>query len=134
MKSKAILILAAASLVTAPLSAQPQYSQGNRPVMLSAEGGLDPCSLAKIGDMGPEEAVQVYPGDSTDLEAADNLIGGTSVWVCDSNEDRSMSGIVYAMDGATDCEVSSPVADDRAYLGPCSWGWVKAEWIESVAG
>lgn len=102
--------------------------------MLSAEGGLDPCSLAKIGELGPEEAVQVYPGDSTDLEAADNLIGGTPIWVCDSNEDSTMSGIVYAMNGTTDCEVSSPVTEDRAYLGPCSWGWVKTEWIETVAG
>lgn len=116
------------------VQAQPQYSGGNRPVMLYASDDLDPCSLGKIAETGPDEAVMVFPGDSRDLDMVDTLTGGAQVWVCDVSEESDMVGIVYAADDTTDCELSSPLDADRPYLGPCRWGWIKSDLVEVVAG
>lgn len=130
-------LLTAAAL--APLvQAQPMDSGGNRPVMLrGGEDGLDPCALGMIADheqSGPEGggAILVFPGDSTDLDYTDTLVHGDPVWICESSE--NMVGIIYTNDPDQDCEVSSPVAEDRPYLGPCNWGWVVADWVEVTAG
>lgn len=127
-------VLALSGLLSAPVLAQPQYSGGNRPVTLSAVDGLDPCSLAAISDPEPDGAVIVFPGDSTDLDAVDYLSDGAAVWVCDSSDAEDMVGIVYSNDPDVDCEVSSPVDEDRDYVGPCSWGWVKSDWVKVQAG
>lgn len=133
MKNPALIASMAALLVTGTASAQPQYTQGNRPVMLLANDGNDPCVLSRISDMG-EGAVMVFPGDSTDLDVVDYLGTGEPIWVCDGDATGDMAGIVYTNDPDQDCEVSSPVSEDRAYLGPCKWGWIKLEWVEMVAG
>ncbi|MBU7580370.1 MAG: hypothetical protein KAF27_07850 [Porphyrobacter sp.] len=137
----ATLAALAALAVPYAAGAQPMYTQGNRPVMIgSPEEGLDPCSLGMINDppTGPDGgAVMVLPGDSTDLDYVDTVVHGQSVWVCEASgepgEDE-MLGIVYSHDPDQDCELSSPVDEPRAYVGPCSWGWVRAEWVEIVAG
>ena len=130
-------LLVAAAI--APLvQAQPMDTGGNRPVMLrGGEDGLDPCALGMIADheqSGPEGggAILVFPGDSTDLDYIDTLVHGDPVWICETSE--NMVGIVYTNDPDQDCEVSSPVAEDRPYLGPCNWGWVVADWVEVTAG
>lgn len=126
----ALMVCALPSTITA----QPMYSQGHRPVMLSAEKDVDPCSLAHVENVALDEAVLVFPGDSTDLEAIDTLHFGQAIWVCDSSEDSGMIGIVYTDTEGTDCEVSSPVQESLPYLGPCNWGWIKSELISIVAG
>ncbi|MDZ3832909.1 MAG: hypothetical protein U0S50_13995 [Sphingopyxis sp.] len=130
----AAALLCVAGPLAVPLMAQPQYAGGNRPVTLRAMDDLDPCSVGKVADQWSEGAVMVFPGDSTDLDAVDHLPGGTKVWLCDSNEAGDMVGIVYSLEPGTDCGVSTPVSADRDYLGPCSWGWVKSQWIEVEAG
>ena len=127
-------IILMGAILPASLTAQPMYSGGNRPVMLTAMDDLDACSWGRITDQGPEGAVLVFPGDSTELEATDYLSGGQEIWACDASEDNNMIGIVYSQDGSVDCEVSSPVTEDRPYLGPCDWGWVVADGVEVVAG
>ena len=109
------------------------WSGGNEPVTLSANG-TDPCSYAVIADQGPEGAVSVYPGYSTELEPFDNIAGGTPVWICESDNDGSMVGVVYANFPDTDCEVSSAVAEDVDYAGPCESGWIVADAVEVLAG
>lgn len=121
------------ALAASPVSAQPQYTGGNRPVLLKADDGLDPCSLGVISGAG-EGAIMVFPGDSTDLDAVDHLPDGQKVWMCDGDGDGDMIGIVYSADPDKDCEVGSPVKEDRPYLGPCQWGWVKGEWVQVLAG
>lgn len=123
-----------AMLVASSGGAQPMYAQGNRPVMLLAADGLDPCSLGKVVETGPEEAVLVFPGDSTDLDWTGTLAGDSPVWVCETSEETGMVGIVYSDDPTRDCEVASPVDQDRPYLGPCDWGWIKPDLVEVVAG
>lgn len=114
--------------------AQAMYAQGHRPVMLKASAGLDPCSLAKVTETAPEEAVSVFPGDSSDLDLIDTLTGGRTVWVCETSEETGMIGIVYTGTPDTDCGVSSPVETDRPYLGPCDWGWVQLDLVVLLAG
>ena len=121
--------------------AQPMDMQGNRPVMIgSPEEGLDPCSLGMINNppTGPDTgAVMVFPGNSTELGYVDTVVHGQQVWVCDASGepgDEEMLGIVYAGNPEEDCDLSSPVEEPRPYLGPCNRGWVRAEWVEIIAG
>lgn len=125
--------LLAVTMTASPVMAQPQFAGGNRPVMLKANDGLDPCSLGAITG-ADDGAIMVFPGDSTDLDATDFLSDGEKVWLCDSDEGGDMIGIVYSADPDKDCEVGSPVAEDRPYLGPCEWGWIKAQWVQVLAG
>lgn len=122
-----------ASLVTTTSYSQPRYSGGNEPVTLSATD-TDPCSAGVIADQGPEGAVGVFPGASMELDITEYLAGGTAVWICESSNDDSMLGIVYANFPGTDCEVSSPVSEDVDYIGPCESGWVEASVVELKAG
>lgn len=134
-KAASLLALAALAAVSAA-EAQPMYSGGNRPVMLIADGdGLPPCTPAMIADSqasapGGGGGIMVFPGDSTDLDFIDTLVDGDPVWLCEVSDD--MVGIVYSRAADQDCELTTPGGLDRPYLGPCDWGWVKAEWV-SVA-
>lgn len=131
LKNASLLLMA--SLVAAPLSAQPRYSGGNEPVTLSATG-TDPCSAGVIADQGPEGAVGVFPGPSMELEITEYVAGGTAIWVCETSIDGDMLGIIYANFPDTDCEVSARVKEDVDYIGPCESGWVEADTVELLAG
>ncbi len=133
MKNTALIVAIIALLAGTSAQAQPQYTQGNRPVMISSPDGNDPCVLGRVGDMG-EGAAMVFPGDSTDLDAIDYLSSFEPIWICDGDSDGDMAGIVYTADPDIDCGVSSPVAEPMVYSGACSTGWIKMEWVEMVAG
>lgn len=122
-----------ACLVAAPVLAQPRYSGGNEPVTLSASE-TDPCSLGVIVELAPETTISVYPGASEELEPVDELAEATPVWICETSNDEQMVGIVYGAYQDQDCEVSSPVAEDTDYFGPCDTGWVMARDVELLAG
>jgi len=63
----------------------------------------------------------------------DRLNNGDFVYDCD--DAGEWAGVVY-MHGeqAPDCGVSSPVAKEQAYRGPCRSGWVRRKWVIVVAG
>ncbi|WP_188513658.1 hypothetical protein [Blastomonas aquatica] len=113
--------------------AQPQFTGGNRPVMLRPADGLDPCSLGEITGAG-EGAIMVFPGDTTTLDAVDYLSDGDKVWLCDGDEGGDMVGIVYSPNPDLDCEVGSPVTQELMYTGLCQSGWIRSEWVRVVAG
>lgn len=122
----------ALSLSTAPVSAQ-SFGAGSVPVQLEASDGLDPCSLGQINDPSMDGAIIAFAGPSTDMDAVDYLVHGEKVWICQESDE--FYGIVYAPAGSDlDCEVGSPVDFTINYSGPCSTGWVKAEWVELLAG
>ncbi|MFC4293002.1 hypothetical protein ACFOWX_11315 [Sphingorhabdus arenilitoris] len=131
---KYVAAVTLAILAAHPAFAQPAYTQGNDPVTLSAIDDLDPCSYGVIADQGPEGAVNVYSGPSLELEPVDYISGGQAVWICESSNDDSMIGIVYTFDDNMDCGVSSPVAEDTDYFGPCQSGWIVADAAEMQAG
>lgn len=132
-KKTANLLAIAALLAAASVQAQPMYTGGNRPVMLIADSdGLPPCTPAMIVDSeagapGGGGGIMVFPGDSTDLDFIDTLVDGNAVWLCEVSDD--MVGIVYSRTPDVDCELTTPGGVDRPYLGPCDWGWVKAQWV-----
>lgn len=133
MKNTALIAAIFALLAASSAQAQPQYSGGNRPVMISSPDGNDPCVLGKVADMG-EGAAMVFPGDSTDLDVVDFLGSGEPIWICDGDATGDMVGIVYTNDPDLDCGVASPVSEPMAYSGACNTGWIKLEWVEQVAG
>jgi hypothetical protein len=122
-----------ASLMTTTALAQPRYSGGNEPVTLSASE-TDPCSYGVIVELAPETTISVYPGASEELDAIDELAEATPVWVCETSNDKQMVGIIYGAYHDQDCEVSSPVAEDTDYFGPCDSGWVMAQDVNLLAG
>lgn len=122
-----------ACILTTSALAQPRYMSGNEPVTLSASE-TDPCSYGVIVELAPETTISVYPGASEELEAIDELAEATPVWVCETSNDEQMVGIIYATYQGEDCEVSSPVAEDTDYFGPCDSGWVMEQDVELLAG
>ncbi|NJM51446.1 MAG: hypothetical protein HC843_11720 [Sphingomonadales bacterium] len=120
-------------LMTTTAFAQPRYTMGNEPVTLSATG-TDPCSYGEIVELAPETTISVYPGASEELEAIDELAEATPVWVCETSNDEQMVGIIYGAYHDQDCEISSPVAEDTDYFGPCDSGWVMARDVVLLAG
>lgn len=127
-------LVSALSVVTfaaTPAMAQIQYGE-SVPVQLEPADGLDPCSLGQIKDVGDDGAAMILAGPSTDYAMVDTAIDGDLVWVCQADGD--MLGIVYAIGGVMECEVSSPVDYAVNYSGPCNTGWIKADWVEIVAG
>jgi len=130
---KTLVPIMTASLVAAPLVAQPRYSGGNEPVTLSASE-TDPCSYGVIVELAPETTISVYPGASEELDAIDELAEATPVWICETSNDEQMVGIIFASYQGEDCEVSTPVAEDTDYFGPCDSGWVMAQDVELQAG
>jgi hypothetical protein len=130
---KKLMPIVTVSLIAAPVMAQPRYSGGNDPVTLSASE-TDPCSYGVIVELAPETTISVYPGASEELEAIGELAEATPVWVCETSNDEQMVGIIYATYQDEDCEVSSPVAEDTDYSGPCDSGWVMAQDVELLAG
>lgn len=124
--------LGAVCLTTAPVSAQ-SFAAGSVPVQLEAMDGLDPCSFGQINDPAMDSSIIVFAGPSTDMDTVDFLSNGDKVWICQESDD--FYGIVYAPAGSdVDCEVASPVDTTINYSGPCNTGWVKAEWVETLAG
>lgn len=130
---KISLPILTACLVAAPLMAQPRYSGGNEPVTLSASE-TDPCSYGVIVELAPETTISVYPGASEELDAIDELAEATPIWICETSNDEQMVGIIYATYQGEDCEVSTPVAEDTDYFGPCDSGWVMAQDVKLLAG
>ena len=130
---KKMIPIVTVSLIAAPVLAQPRYSGGNEPVTLSASE-TDPCSYGVIVELAPETTISVYPGASEELEAIGELAEATPVGVCETSNDEQMVGIIYATYHGEDCEVSSPVAEDTDYFGPCDSGWVMAQDVELLAG
>jgi|JI7StandDraft_1071085.scaffolds.fasta_scaffold388211_1 hypothetical protein len=137
LTSRLTTLTALAALALAPAGqAQQLGTADKRPVMLiGGEEGVDPCALARIHDPATGEeagSILVFAGPTTEFEVIDTLGDGDPVWVCDLSDD--MLGIVYSHDPDRDCEVSSPLDADRPYGGPCASGWVKADWVEMLAG
>ena len=130
---KFLPLVMAACLVTTTALAQPRYTMGNEPVTLIASE-TDPCSYGEIVELAPETTISVYPGASEELEPIGELAEATPVWICETSNDEQMVGIVYATYQGEDCELSSPVAEDTDYFGPCYSGWVMAQDVKLLAG
>lgn len=99
---------------------------------------MDACGgIASVfgRDSRGREALPVREHPDEYARKKDDLPPRTLVWLCDA--DGEWQGIVYPsgeFQELQDCRVSSPIAEPRAYAGPCKSGWVLANRLQLVAG
>lgn len=133
MRGRACLALAAALATVG--AAQPELDQ---PVMVGGTDDLDACpSNARVRPLNPrgDNFLAVRSRPSTAGRELARLKSGHDVWACDETADGEWTGIVYAPAGQDiDCGVGTPLAERRAYDGPCKTGWVASRFIVIVAG
>ncbi|MCP5396779.1 MAG: hypothetical protein H6918_08610 [Sphingomonadaceae bacterium] len=108
----------------------------SRAVMIGQDGPeFDACGgLGRIIS-GAEDRLPVLSGPDQSAMVSGSLGRSTHVWLCEA--EGEWQGIVYPsgeFQDVGDCRVSSPVAEPRAYDGPCQSGWVRARNIELLAG
>ena len=76
----------------------------------------------------------VHKGPSTGFSEVTRLKPGTQLHVCGHTKNGLWTSVVLALDGVTDCKVSSPVAQPHFYRGPCTSGWVLTKNVRIIAG
>lgn len=136
--TKTMPLLAALMLMSAtvPTAAAPPRAV---PVEVGGSEEWDACgSLGQVHGLKADGdgflAVRAGPG--ADYATLDRLGNGRQVYVC-ATRGRWISIVYAAANGDTGkagCGVSSAIAPDRTYRGPCKSGWVHSAWIEIVAG
>lgn len=109
------------------------------PVRIGGQADLDACgSWAAVSGLKPDGdgflAVRGGPGAGHAMR--DRLHEGDAFFVCGASADGKWLPIVYPHKGqdAAECGVSSPVARETVYRGPCAWGWVRSDWVQILAG
>lgn len=124
-------------MLAGPLHAEHQGE--NRPVLIGRDGPeIDACgAVGKVTGLNPEKKEQLPVRQSPQPAGSetDHLDAATLVWLCDADGD--WQGIVYPQgtyQDLGDCRVSGPVSEQKAYTGPCKYGWVPAKNLELVAG
>lgn len=132
MTPQALPLAIFAILATSPVSAM---QNAERVPVIGGDGPeLDACG--GIGRIATYEGdLDVFHEPDRYSRKKDALPARTLVWLCEGAEE--WQGIVYPtgeFQELGDCRVSSPVAEPRAYDGPCEYGWVEASSLQLVAG
>ncbi|SMF61581.1 hypothetical protein [Allosphingosinicella indica] len=114
------------------------------------EGGLE--TPVRVGESGPSFPACTARGTTRRLAEGQGLAvraapfegagqvaelpAGASFFVCTRSIDQRWLGVVFDDAGAASpaCGVSRPVADRRAYDGPCRAGWVASASVRLTAG
>ena len=94
------------------------------------------AAAAQVGnlDSGNSTYASVRDAPSDETKERDRLDAGQIVSVCASEGD--WTGVVYAKNGEPeqDCGLSTPLATEQNYIGPCSQGWVQSRYLTMLAG
>ncbi len=124
MKLRGILLGIAAIL--SGLTSAPGAAAERVPIIGNDGPDMDACAgIARIFTM--EELLSVYEEPDQYARKKGGLPTSTLVWLCEAEDE--WQGIVYPtgeFQDLGDCRVSTPVAQPRAYEGPCEHGWVMA--------
>jgi hypothetical protein len=120
-----LLLVVASSVVSA---------SDSRPVIIGSEEGLDACMgfAEVVGAKSGLASVRSGPGmgyreiDRLKVGQFAYVCGGTSGWI----------SVVYGKPAQmkSGCGVTSPVPRPVPYSGVCKSGWVRATWINVLAG
>lgn len=108
------------------------------PIKVGGEGAdMDACAThARVAGLeaGGETYLSVRDAPSDMVKERDRLEDARDVAICAT--DGEWSGVVYPEEGQAigSCEVSSPIAEERNYVGPCLQGWVRSQYLEEIAG
>ena len=140
-----VTALTLSSLLPTTLAAKPVARSVPVPVMVGAEAELNACT--SIGRaVGPKRAraglaaVRASPAATAPVIA--RLAPGFLVWICEQKNGADHYGIVFGAasrsrgaDGLPPaCGVNAPIAQPKAYRGPCRSGWIRTADIEAIAG
>ncbi|MEX0342762.1 MAG: hypothetical protein AB3N06_09250 [Erythrobacter sp.] len=130
----AALLLSLGTISGPPAPEAESFPEPRSP-MIGLDGpSLDACGgLGRVGGTYREQVIRDAPDEAA--RTSDTLEQSTLVWLCEAEGD--WQGVVYAsgeFQEVGDCRVSSPVAEPRAYDGPCRAGWVPAKDVEFLAG
>lgn len=105
------------------------------PVKVGGDAVLDACgSLGQVSGLKADGDgfLAVRSGPGTAYAILDKLGNGREVYMCGGDE--QWVAIVYPTAPRMRCGVTEPIAASRVYQGPCKSGWVRATWIELMAG
>ncbi|WP_108659685.1 integron [Acuticoccus kandeliae] len=98
-------------------------------IEIGGDASVNACAQSgAVVDAGKDGAV-VRRGPSEDYGLLDQLVDGTSVFVCAT--EGSWLAVVY---GSGDCGVSEPWPEKKTYNGPCLSGWLPASRVKIIAG
>lgn len=102
------------------------------PVMVGGEADLDACGGWGIVTV----TTTLFTKNSEGYMSFDKVEASTGAALCDYHEDQDgkFYGIIYSEEEGVDCGVSSPIATEKPYDGPCKSGWVKMEYLLFLAG
>lgn len=133
MMNRAIPLLLYALLI---LTTGACASTKSVPVMVGGQAEVDACSA--VGQVKGLKAdgdrfLAVRAGPGTAYRVMDKIHNDQLLYLCDSVADGAWLAVVYSPDD-DDCGVTSPLPSRQPYQGRCRAGWVKATWVEVVAG
>lgn len=129
-----VIALAACLLLAIPVGSCAHMK--SVPVMVGGDAESDACGA--VGEVkglrsGGDGFLAVRAGPGTSYGVVDKIGNGQLLYLCDATDDGAWLAVVYGS-GDDDCGVSSPLQARQGYQGRCKAGWVKAAWIEVVAG
>ena len=117
-------------LASAPGASGPVGADGAMPVIVGGDSAAPACPVSgTISGLARGSTLNVRTGPGTQHARVDALRNGNRVHVCDGTADEQWLGVVYPTGSGQDCGVGSPMAEGRAYGGPCRVGWVNAGWV-----
>ena len=108
----------------------------SEPVAVGSHGNAELDACLSFG------RVTVPGGKSVEMRAAPNassgvvvvLEDGDLVHLCSVSTDGNWHGVIDGSDLNINCDIGSPVVEERGYVGACKSGWVDVKFIEVVAG
>lgn len=108
------------------------------PIRVGGDGQqADACTAAaQVANLDRENSTyaSVRDAPSDETKERDRLDAGQIVTVCASEGD--WTGVVYSKNGEPeqDCGLSTPLATEQNYIGPCSQGWAQSRYLTMLAG
>lgn len=128
------IYLASCLLLTIPLAACANAKSVQ--VMVGGDAESDACGA--VGEVrglrsDGDGFLAVRAGPGATYRIVDKIGNGQLLYLCDATADGAWLAVVYASDD-DDCGVTSPLPSRQPYQGTCRKGWVKATWVEVVAG
>lgn len=105
-----------------------------RPVRIGTHEQPDLDACLGSGTVAAGDPVIVRTRPEADAPRMDELAADTWIHLCDDSDDGAWSGVVYPTKPDEDCGVGSPVAEPKAYDGPCKSGWIPNDRVTHQAG
>jgi hypothetical protein len=98
------------------------------PIVVGGEQ-LDACgSVAEV----KRRALPVRSGPGPRYREIDRLRRGVRVILC--GEQGSWYAAIYSRNPGENCRIGEPYPKVASYTGPCRAGWIRARYVEIIAG